>query len=217
MKYAGLSQEEIVQRLEELELETNELIKALETDEPEKQREWPPKTFYWGYHIVTGHILGGFGAITSLLINVLGATLLGPHPLQLIKVYLTFPWGDAGLRMDNGLTLMMGTGLYVVTGAAYGIVFEVIMAKYFARRSIKERFLVATGLGLSIWIVNFYLILSWLQPLLLGGNWIISMIPWWVAALTHLAFAWTMLIIGEWGHFEATDYKRQAMVRNSLS
>jgi hypothetical protein len=42
--------------------------------------------------------------------------------------------------------------------------------------------------------VNFYLVLSWLQPLLLGGDWIVVMIPWWVGALTHLAFVWTIFL-----------------------
>ena len=48
--------------------------------------------------------------------------------------------------------------------------------------------------------------------MLFGGNWILTMIPFWVAALTHIVFALTMVFIGEWGHFEATDYRRQAMV-----
>ena len=61
-----------------------------------------------------------------------------------------------------------------------------------------KRFLLATAFGLVLWIVNFYLILSWLQPLLLGGNWIVTMVPFWVAALTHLAFAWTMLVGELW-------------------
>jgi hypothetical protein len=95
----------------------------------------------------------------------------------------------------------------------YGIVFEVIMAKYFKTAARGQRVLAAVVLGLVIWIVNFYGILSWLQPMLFGGDWIISAIPFWVAALTHVVFALTMVIIGEWGHFEATDYKRQAMVR----
>jgi hypothetical protein len=49
--------------------------------------------------------------------------------------------------------------------------------------------------------------------MLFDGNWIMTQIPFWVAALTHVVFALTMVLIGEWGHFESTDYKRQAMVR----
>ena len=52
----------------------------------------------------------------------------------------------------------------------------------------------ASGLAIAVWLVNFYGILSWLQPLLFGGNWIVERIPWWVAAATHLVFGWTMLV-----------------------
>jgi hypothetical protein len=41
-------------------------------------------------------------------------------------------------------------------------------------------------------VVNFYLLLSWLQPLLFGGRWIAQLIPWWVAMITHLVFGWTV-------------------------
>ena len=36
---------------------------------------------------------------------------------------------------------------------------------------------------------------DWLQPLLFHGDWIVTMIPPWVAALTHLVFAWTMALV----------------------
>jgi hypothetical protein len=44
-------------------------------------------------------------------------------------------------------------------------------------------------------VVNFYLLLAPLQPLLLGGRWIAELIPWWVAALTHLIFGWTVALL----------------------
>jgi hypothetical protein len=49
--------------------------------------------------------------------------------------------------------------------------------------------------------VNFYAILSWLQPLLFGGSWIVQEVPWWVGALTHLVFGWTMLLVQPLGMF----------------
>ena len=67
---------------------------------------------------------------------------------------------------------------------------------------------VATALGLGVWIVNFHLILSWLQPVLLGGRWIVDEIPFWVAALTHLAFAWTIWVGEYWGRFEPAGGRR---------
>ena len=78
-----------------------------------------------------------------------------------------------------------------------------MMTLWFGDASPGKRFGVATAFGLGLWIVNFYLILSWLQPMLLGGNWIVTMVPIWVGALTHLAFAWAMLAGEAFGRFEA--------------
>jgi hypothetical protein len=50
-------------------------------------------------------------------------------------------------------------------------------------------------LALAVWAVNFYGLLAWLQPLVLGGHWIVELIPWWVGALTHLVFGWTMALL----------------------
>jgi len=69
------------------------------------------------------------------------------------------------------------------------------------RASFGARFAVVSALALAIWVVNFYGILSWLQPLLLGGSWILTSIPWWVGALTHLVFGWTMLLVQPLGTF----------------
>jgi hypothetical protein len=43
-----------------------------------------------------------------------------------------------------------------------------------------------------------------LQPALLGDNWIVRLVPWWVGLLTHLAFVWTMVAGEAWGVFEAS-------------
>jgi len=48
-----------------------------------------------------------------------------------------------------------------------------------------------------LWGVNFYGILSWLQPALFGGNWIVDpqYLPPWVAAGTHLVFGLSMALL----------------------
>lgn len=210
-----MTREEKIRRIQELQAETSALITTLDDEKSSKYPDetWPPKNFYLWYHIMTGSILGGFGAIGSLLFNVVGSVIFDKNPFELIRVFMTFPMGQNAMTSDSSTMLIVGIILYVFTGAMYGIVFEVVMAKYFKNSARGQRFLGAITLGLVIWIVNFYGILSWLQPMLFGGDWIISAIPFWVAALTHVVFALTMVIIGEWGHFEATDYKRQAMVR----
>jgi hypothetical protein len=46
-----------------------------------------------------------------------------------------------------------------------------------------------------------------LQPLLFGGNWIVEQIPWWVGALTHLVYGWTMVVVYPLGRY--VPYHRQ--------
>jgi len=179
-------------------------IRQLEAEAAgEKQaRSWPPEGFYLLWHVVVGMTLGGVAAVVSLLANMAGAPLFGQRPMELIRVFLTFPMGARALEIEEGTVLMVGSVLYLLTGALFGIVLHLVLSVSFADASRGKRFLVATGLGLALWIVNFYLILSWLQPLLLGGNWIVRLIPPWVGAFTHLAFAWTVALGEIWGHFE---------------
>lgn len=163
---------------------------------------WPPQRYYLLWHVVVGMTLGGIGALVSLAANMIGAPLFGEEPLRLIRVYLTFPMGEQALHAGEGHILFIGCMLYLVTGALYGVAFHLVMSSYFANASRLQRFIVGSLMGLGLWVVNFYLILSWLQPLLQGDNWIVRLVPLWVGALTHLAFAWTMLIGELWGRFE---------------
>lgn len=165
---------------------------------PDARRD--PPDFYWIWHLVVGLTLGGLGASVSLALNYLGATILGKPGMQLIRVYLTFPMGERALVADEGTVLTVGALLYIGTGALYGVVFHLLMRR-FRDASWGFRFGLASAFGLAIWIVNFYLVLSWLQPLLLGGNWIVRLVPIWVAAATHLAFVWTMFMGEPWGRF----------------
>lgn len=182
-----------------------EAIRELETTDDGEQagaQRWPPREFYLLWHVVVGMTLGGIAALVSLAANAVGAPLFGEHPLQLIRVYLTFPMGESALTAGEGLVLTVGCLLYVLTGALYGIVFHLVMTLYFADASTLRRFWVASAIGLALWVGNFYLVLSWLQPLLLDGDWIVRMVPVWVGAATHLAFAWTLLAGESWGRFE---------------
>lgn len=163
--------------------------------------EWPPRRFYTAYEVLAGFVLGAAGAGASLLFNLIGSLLVHQHPLRLIQVYLTFPLGESALQMDSGLALAIGCCLYLLTGMTLGIPFQLVLSRYFAEASLPVRFIVVSALGLALWLINFYILLSWLQPVLIGGNWIVEQIPWWVAALTHLVFGWTMLIVQPLGRF----------------
>ncbi len=165
------------------------------------QGEWPPKGYYTAYHVLAGFVLGMFGAATSLLFNVVGSLLVGQHPLQLIRVYLTFPLGAEALTIDGGVTLAVGCCLYLATGMLLGIPFHLLLTRWLPQASFGARLAAVSVLAVLVWIVNYYAILAWLQPLLLGGRWIVDLIPWWVAALTHLIFGWTMLLVQPLGVF----------------
>ena len=155
---------------------------------------WQPPQYYLVHHIMAGCVLGMFGAAASLLFNIIGSLLAGLPPLKLIQIYLTFPLGQSAYEVQDGLTLAIGCCLYLVTGMVLGIPFQLMLSRYPATSAWGKKFVIVTVLALGLWAFNFYVVLSWLQPLLFGGNWIVRDIPPWVAAATHLVFGWTMLL-----------------------
>jgi hypothetical protein len=192
-------------QLAELKARVGRLEAELDDEAP--PNGWPPKQYYTAYYATTGFMLGMFGALTSLVANVIGSlvwsTFTGKpqHPLRLIQVYLTFPLGEVALQIDTGITLAIGCCLYIGTGMLYGVLFHVVLTRYTAGMSFPERLAVVSGLSLAVWLLNFYGILYWLQPLLCGGRWIVDEVPWWVAGLTHLVFGWTMVAVYPLGLF----------------
>lgn len=176
------------------------------------RERWRPQEYYTAYYATAGFFLGMIGALTSLLFNVVGSLIVGQHPLRLIQVYLTFPLGAKALspEMDSGIALAVGCCLYIATGMFLGIAFHLVLTRLTGGShdtTLGTRLGIATVFALAVWLFNFYVILSWLQPLLFGGNWIVTEIPWWVAAMTHLVFGWTMALVYPWGLY--TPYKLQ--------
>lgn len=165
----------------------------------------PAGSYYTAYYATTGFMLGIFAAATSLVFNIIGSLLWSQvtgheqNPLHLIQVYLTFPLGEQALHIDGGLTLAIGCCLYLGTGMLYGMLFHLVLTRLTADATFLQRMLVVSVLAVGVWLVNFYGILSWLQPLLFGGRWIVNLVPWWVAGLTHLVFGWTMVLVYPWG------------------
>lgn len=193
---------------EELKARVAQLEAELEANPP----QWSPAPEYPMYEAVSGFVLGIAGAAVALLANVIAAPMAGKDPLQLIRVYLTFPLGEKALSLgtaqggahsiSDGMILAFGCCLYLGTGMLLGTLFQPILRR-FADRSFFGRLLVATVLSLLVWVVGFYGILSWLQPATCGGNWITdnTVLPWWVAAAKHLVFGWTMAILYPLGRF----------------
>jgi hypothetical protein len=177
----------------------------------------PPGEYYTAYYATTGFMLGMFGAATSLLFNIIGSLIWSQysgeqlHPLHLIQVYLTFPLGASALQITGGLALAIGCCLYLGTGMVYGILFHLVLTRFTANGTFLQRLVVVSVLSIVVWLVNFYGILAWLQPALFKGNWIVEMVPWWVAMLTHLVFGWTMVLVYPWGLY------RPYQVENSPS
>jgi hypothetical protein len=150
---------------------------------------------------MAGLWLGSLAGCTSLVANVIGSVLwpaisgAAQHPLRMIQVYLTFPLGETALALDSGVALALGCLLYLATGMLYGVLFELAMSWFIPNAGWRARLLACSLMALAVWIVNFYGVLAWLQPLVFGGRWIIELIPWWVGALTHLVFGWTMALL----------------------
>jgi hypothetical protein len=85
--------------------------------------------------------------------------------------------------------------LYLTTGMLYGVLFVFAISNAIPRAGMRVRFVACSLLAIAVWAVNFYCVLAWLQPVFFGGRWIIELIPWWAAALTHLVFGWTMAVL----------------------
>src|SRR3989304_5000804 len=110
--------EEKRRELAELEARTHELAAELANEEPVVP--FQPKGYYLAYYATTGFMLGIFGAMSSLIFNVVGSTFFDKHPLELIRVYLTFPLGDKALEMDSGLAIAVGASLLLGRGVLPG-------------------------------------------------------------------------------------------------
>ncbi len=195
-------------RLAELQAEAARLEAEVDAEAfADSARDWAKRGYYLTYYATVGFFLGMVAALVSLMFNVIGASIAGKDPLQLIKVYLTFGLGPKALdpAFDSGLAVAMGCILYIATGMLLGIVFHVILTRYASEAGLPGRLVWASGIAVAVWLVNFYLLLSWVQPLLFGGNWITSTnpvyLPWWVALATHLVFGWTMALVYPWGLF----------------
>lgn len=164
-------------------------------------QSWHGRKYHAWRNLTRGFALGALAGCTSLLANVIGSVFWPAvsgepqHPLRLIQVFLTFPLGERALQLDAGALLALACVLYLVTGMVYGAIFQFLLSYFVPYARVGARLLLCSVLAIVIWAVNFYGILLWLQPLLVQGRWIVDLIPWWVAALTHVVFGWTMALI----------------------
>ena len=52
--------------------------------------------------------------------------------------------------------------------------------------------LLGAAYGMLMWVVNFFFVMSWLQPMLVGDAYVLDLMPMWVAALTHVIYGVTL-------------------------
>lgn len=173
---------------------------------PTPFRPWHEAGVRLRQRLVIGGVAGGIAGCVSLLLSVIGGVAWTAvngetqHPLRLIQVFLTFPLGAAALQISSGAVLALGCLLYLATGILYGMILEFAISYLLPYAGLSARLAFFLVSALALWLVNFYGLISWLQPLLFHGHWIVDLIPWWVAALTHLAFGATLALVDPLGN-----------------
>ena len=165
---------------------------------PPRKEEAAPKIHEeWSFvYLGTVGALAGFlGSLTSLAANLLGAWALGIERLMLLRVYATIFEGSDALQLENTSFVAEVLLIHMIVGAMFGVVFVTLASRFLQSRQLVHYAAAGGGFGLLLWIGNFYLILSWLQPLISGDAYIVENIPWWVAALTHSCYGLTLAVV----------------------
>ena len=163
-------------------------------------RAWPPAGFYLTFHIVAGTTLGILGSITSFAFHVVGSLLVKQDPLLFLRVYGTVFLGAKALTTEDLNFFMLVAVVHFSVGASAGAVFQVLIGRFVPDRWGLQIVLGALY-GLLMWVVNFFLVLSWLQPRLVGQAYVLQLMPVWVAALTHLIYGLTLGVLQPLGRF----------------
>lgn len=190
------------QEIEKIEAQ----LRHLERDE---RSAWPPRQFYTTFYVVVGMILGIMGSLASFFFNVVGSMFIDQDPMMLIRIFGTFFRGQEALTTDDQSFIMLVLMVHFTVGAVGGAIYHLAVNRRWADRSYGYKILLGAGWGLAIWIVNFYLVLSWLQPLLVGEAFILKMIPFWVAALTHVVYGLILGILQPIGRFVPYSQPRE--------
>ena len=161
---------------------------------------WPPVGFYLTFYIVAGATIGILGSVTSFLFNIVGSLVVKQDPLLFLRVYGTVFLGAKALTTDDLNFFMLVAIVHFSVGASAGAVFQVFVSRFVPDRPSLQ--IVLGGVyGLLMWVVNFYLVISWLQPRLVGQAYVLELMPAWIAALTHLIYGLTLGVLQPLGRF----------------
>lgn len=191
--------QEILSQIEQHRAALAALEQRLKGTEP-AAAPWPPPGFYVTFYVVSGLLLGVLGSLASFLFNVLGSLVVNQDPLRILRVYGTVFLGARALTTDDLNFFMLVAVVHFSLGALAGAVFHVLVNRFVPDRPLLQ--IVLGGLyGLLIWVVNFYCILIWLQPRLVGESYVLELMPAWIAALTHLVYGLTLGVLQPLGRF----------------
>lgn len=161
---------------------------------------WPPVGFYLTFYIVAGATIGILGSVTSFLFHILGSLIVHQDPLLFLRVYGTVFLGAKALTTDDLNFFMLVAVVHFSVGASAGAVFHVLV-NWFVPDKPGLQIGLGVLYGLLMWVVNFYVVLWWLQPLLVGEPFVLQLMPVWVAVLTHVIYGLTLGLLQPLGRF----------------
>jgi hypothetical protein len=161
---------------------------------------WPPAGFYLTFYVVAGTMIGILGSLVSFLFHVVGSVLVNQDPLRFLRVYGTIFLGARALTTDDLNFFMLVAVVHFSVGALAGAVFHVLVNWLVPGRTATQIALGA-AYGLLMWIVNFYVVIAWLQPRLVGEPYVLELMPVWIAALTHVIYGVTLGVLQPLGRF----------------
>jgi len=169
---------------------------------------WFPQGFYGAYYVLSGLVLGVIAAWAALLLNAIGAPLFGESSFELLRTYSTILGGESSATSSDAVAVMFALGVHTFTGAVCGAPIHVVYSRYFMGQSLGKRIAVGVALGIVMWLVNFYGVLSWLQPMLHeeSSSYIVEHIPVWVAILNHVLFTTLLLLMQPFAIFNTRNY-----------
>jgi hypothetical protein len=162
---------------------------------------WPPVGFYLTFYIVAGTTIGILGSVASFLFHIVGSLLVNQDPLLFLRVYGTVFLGAKALTTEDLNFFMLVAVVHFSVGASAGAVFHVLVNRFVPDRTVLQ-IVLGAAYGLLMWIVNFYVILIWLQPRLVGQAYVLELMPPWIAALTHLIYGLTLGALQPLGRFQ---------------
>jgi hypothetical protein len=194
------SRQQIEREIEEHRQAISRLEEGL-TQPPTLAAPWPPPGFYATFYLVAGLMLGTMGALNSFLFNVVGSFVVNQDPMYILRVLGTFFIGKEALTTDDMTFLMLVMLTHLSVGAVAGALFHFGLNLFWPNLLASRLLLVSAGFGIALWLVSFYGVISWLQPLLVGQAFILQMMPFWVALLTHIVYGLTLGLLQPMGRF----------------